>query len=104
MAVNRDKYGHFLPGNSEGGRPKTPDDVKQILKAATTDAANKLVELMHSKNEKIALMAVQEILNRVLGKPETSGKLEISGINNEAIIFKWQDIESNTQKTQAITD
>ena len=103
MSANRDKNGRFLPGNSGGGRPKIPDDVRKIFKAATTDAANKLVSLLSSKNEKIAFMAAQEILNRTLGKPETSGKLEISGVNNEAIIFKWQDTESNTQKTQAMT-
>ena len=57
MPANHDENGRFCKGNhaNPSGRPKTLDDVKQILKAATTDAAKKLVELMHSKNEKIAL-------------------------------------------------
>ncbi len=101
MAVNRDKYGRFLPGNSEGGRTKTDPEVKEILKAATKDAAKKLVEFMSHKNPNIAMWAITELLNRVYGKPEGMSKIQISGTNNEGIIFRWINEQPNTQTTQA---
>ena len=100
MAVNRDKNGRFLPVNSEGGRTKTDPEVKEILKAATTDAAKKLVEFMSHKNPNIAMWAITELLNRVYGKPEGMSKIQISGTNNEAIIFRWINEQPNTQATQ----
>ena len=106
MPQNRDKNGRFLPGSNgnPGGRPKTDPEVKEILKAASIDTAKKLVEFTSHKNPNIAMWAITELLNRVYGKPEGMSKIQISGVNNEAIIFRWQDIESNTQKTQAITE
>ena len=50
-------------GNPKG-RPKANPEAKEILKAATPDAARKLVELLTSRTEKIALAAATEILDR----------------------------------------
>ncbi|MBQ7577570.1 MAG: hypothetical protein IJT21_04780 [Synergistaceae bacterium] len=97
MADKRDKNGRFLPGNDGGGRPKIPDDIKEAFKAATPAAVQKIISLMDCGNVKVELQAAQEILNRSLGKPETSGRLELSGTNDEAIIFKWINEQPNTQ-------
>lgn len=63
-------------GNPKG-RPKANPEAKEILKAATPDAARKLVELLGSRTEKIALAAATEILDRTMGRPETTGKLQV---------------------------
>lgn len=63
-------------GNPKG-RPKANPEAKEILKAATPDAARKLVELMTSRIEKIALAAATEILDRTMGRPETTGKVQV---------------------------
>ena len=59
------------------GRPKANPEVKEILKAASPDAARKLVELVGSRTEKIALAAATEILDRTMGRPETTGKVQV---------------------------
>ena len=81
MPENRSKNGQFLPGNNAnpGGRPKGNPEVKEILKAASVDAAKRLVELSMSDNEKIALPATIEILNRTEGKPRECVSMNVNG-------------------------
>lgn len=79
VIVMRDERGRFLPGTHVTGRPKGSPIVKQILKAATPEAARKLVSLLNSDNEKIVLQAAQEILNRAEGKPRESMAIDVSG-------------------------
>lgn len=50
------------------GRPKTPPDVKEALQAMLPAAVKRLGELLLSDNEKIAVQAVQVVLDRNLGK------------------------------------
>ena len=56
------------PGLPGAGRPKTPPDVKQALAAMLPAAVKRLGELLLSDNEKIAVQAVQVVLDRNLGK------------------------------------
>jgi len=69
----------FKKGQSgnPSGRPKANPEAKEILKAATPDAARKLVALLESRTEKIALAAATEILDRTMGRPETTGKVQV---------------------------
>lgn len=64
-----------------GGRPKTDPEVKAILKAAAPDAARRLVEMMHSDNEKIAMWAITDILDRTQGKAiqEQAINMDVTG-------------------------
>lgn len=80
----------FAKGQSgnPSGRPKVNPEVKEILKAASPDAARKLVELVGSKTEKIALAAATEILDRTMGRPETTGKLQVDMILSPAAILE----------------
>lgn len=50
------------------GRPKTPPDVKEALRAMLPGAVTRLGELLMSDNEKIAMKAVEVVLDRNLGK------------------------------------
>lgn len=74
------KSWQFMPGQSgnPSGRPKANPEVKAALKAASVDAARKLVELLNSKNDKVAFQAAQEILNRTEGKPRECVQMEIA--------------------------
>ena len=74
-------------GNPKG-RPKANPEVKEILKAASPDAARKLVELVGSRTEKIALAAATEILDRTMGRPETIGKLQMDMTLSPAAILE----------------
>jgi len=71
----------FKPGQSgnPNGRPKENPEVKEILKAASVDAAKKLTELIYSENEKVAFSAAQEILNRTQGKPRECVSMNVNG-------------------------
>ena len=50
------------------GRPSMPAEVKEILAEATPKAARRLIELMDSDDERVALVACRELLDRTLGK------------------------------------
>ena len=105
--ANSYRTGQFQPGQSgnPSGRPRADPEVKEILKAAAPDAARKLVELMNSKNEKIAFQAAQEILNRTQGKPETMQKIEFSNNDDRKLIVFWgNDSSKDTIHTTPDTD
>ncbi len=61
-----------MPGGGSpnpAGRPSLPAQLRQDLAAAAPGAVARLVELMHSPDERIALLAAREILDRALGRP-----------------------------------
>ena len=73
------KFPKGVSGNP-GGRPKMNPEVKEILKAASPDAARTLVELLNSEKESIRLTAAQDILDRTQGKAIQTEAVQISGI------------------------
>ncbi len=71
----RDSNGRFTKGSvgNPKGRPKKqpePPTAKEVLENATMEAVTRLIDLVHSENEEIALQASIDLLNRTLGKPE----------------------------------
>ena len=72
MPVKRDKAGRFLKGGSgnPGGRPKLPDEAKEIFKAATPRAAAFLAGMIDNEEASVNLRmdAAKTILDRVYGK------------------------------------
>lgn len=72
----------FKPGQSgnPSGRPKTPQEFKDIVKANTVDAIKKVLYLMNNADkEDIQLKAAQEILDRGLGKATQVIDADIKG-------------------------
>lgn len=69
--ANRDPSGRWLPGvtGNGGGRPRTDPEVRQALEAGSLAAAQRLVALVGSEDERVALAASVALLDRVLGKP-----------------------------------
>lgn len=66
----RDDRGRLKKGSTAnpGGRPRTPADIKSAFDAATPRAVERLLELLESENEKVALKAAELVLERSLGK------------------------------------
>ncbi len=94
MTIKRDKSGRFLPGHSEGGRPKIPDDVREAIRAACPEAVKVLIELLHDKKSLIRLEAAKTLLDRGYGKPESMSKIELTNGESSAFVFKWIDDEN----------
>ena len=71
----------FKKGQSgnPSGRPKGDPQVKAVFKAHTLEAAQTIIKLMRSRNDKVALQAAQEVLNRVEGKPVQQQAIQVSG-------------------------
>lgn len=71
--ANRDKAGRFVQGNraNPSGRPKLPQDVKEMFRAATPDAAKLLIDTMQNQQAdlKLRVDCAQRIIERVYGKP-----------------------------------
>ena len=95
MPANRDENGRFVAGNSGGGRPKIPADVREAIRAACPEAVRVLIELLHSKKEAYRLEAAKTLLDRGYGKPESMSKIELSGSNDGAIMFQWMTSEKS---------
>jgi hypothetical protein len=80
--VNRTNRGTFKPGHSgnPGGRPAVAAEVRELAQKHSVEAIETLVEIM--KNEKAPVnsraAAAGAILDRAVGRPEFSGKIETS--------------------------
>src|SRR5665213_1646532 len=70
-AIRRDQGGRFVPGVSgnRSGRPKAEAVLRESAQAYGDDSIQTLFALTKSKNEKIALLACREILDRGYGRP-----------------------------------
>lgn len=73
MAENRDSAGRFIKGASGNpkGRRKMPDEVKEMLKGATANAARLLIETMADESAplKLRLDCAGAVMDRVYGRP-----------------------------------
>jgi hypothetical protein len=74
MHIDRTPNGRWTPGitGNPGGRPKIAPDVRSALEAGSLAAAQRLVELVSSADERVALSASMALLDRVLGKAPAS--------------------------------
>lgn len=67
----RSANGTFAPGHSgnPGGRIGLPAELREALERAAPQAVSRLVELVASKDGKLALAASEALLSRLYGKP-----------------------------------
>jgi hypothetical protein len=63
--------GTVLPGSAlnPSGRPRIVQEIQELARSAAPAAFARVVALVNSDDERIALAASQEILNRAYGKP-----------------------------------
>lgn len=73
--------GRYIKGQSgnPSGRPKENPIAKEILRAALPHAAERLVELVDSKNEDTALKAINSLFDRTQGRPMQAVAMDVSG-------------------------
>lgn len=86
----RDKNGRFLKGSpgNPGGRPKVVKAIRELAQAVGPDAFQRVIELTRSEDERVALAACQEVLNRAYGKPEQAHKLEGEGLGRIVVVIE----------------
>lgn len=79
MPENRTKTGRFVAGKSgnPGGRPKMPEEMRQILREAGPGLARKLLQYTEHSNPKIAMWAITEALDRAYGKPTQAQDISV---------------------------
>lgn len=79
--LERDEKGRFVAGNAGGGRKAIPDEVKEMLVAATPSAVQLLVDMMtdFSAPKDLRVRCAEIILNRVYGRPTQPICGELSG-------------------------
>jgi hypothetical protein len=53
-----------------GGKTKLFAQVQRICREASPEAARRLIELMHSEDERVALMAADKVFERAWGRPK----------------------------------
>jgi hypothetical protein len=61
----------WRPGQSgnPGGRPKVSAEIRDLARDHGAQAIERLVALMHSKNENVAVRAAEALLDRGYGRP-----------------------------------
>ena len=67
--VNNLKFFQKGVSGNPGGRKKT-DDIRLLARKHTTTAFNRIIELIHSEDERVAFMAAKEVIDRAYGKPK----------------------------------
>jgi len=86
---NRDETGRFQKGQSgnPGGRPKAESEVRELAQQHGPAAVNRLVALMNSRNERVAVAACQAVLDRGYGKAPQAMKVDGDlGIHGSGLI------------------
>lgn len=77
--------GRFKKGQSgnPGGRPKVEGEIRELAQQHGPAALKRLVELMASENERVAVAAAQAVLDRGYGKAAQAlhldGELRVPG-------------------------
>src|SRR5262249_42748517 len=84
--------GRLKPGHTANpsGRPRVVAELRDLARQHTPDALRRLLELVHSKNEQVALAAVRELLDRGYGRAvqavdKTERKLDIGALYLAAV-------------------
>lgn len=79
------------------GRPKVVNEIRDLARTHSPTAFERVVKLMGSQDERIALAASQEILNRAYGKPPQA----VTGEDGEGPlivqIVRFGDANSNPE-------
>jgi hypothetical protein len=89
MGTKAPKRGQRKPGKGAGASNPPPDaaDLRLLARDAALAALKRLSDLSRSEDERIALAATQELLNRAFGKATASGAEEAAA-NTQPLVIK----------------
>ncbi|HSE75867.1 MAG TPA: hypothetical protein VLB05_15215 [Dongiaceae bacterium] len=77
------------------GGPADPADLRVLARHAALAALKRLSALSHSEDERVALAATQELLNRAFGKISASGTDEVTAARPLVVrIVKFGEIDT----------
>lgn len=83
-----------------GGRPKVDPNVKEALSAASPVAAARLIQLVRSDDEDVALKASMAVLDRVYGKPTQKVEVkELDSLTDEQLEARYRALVSSATTT-----
>lgn len=90
---NRAGTGQFKPGASgnPGGRPRDVHGIADLARAQGPTALKRLIALMRSKNERVALQACEAVLDRGFGRPTQAVQHSGAGGGPVAVQFTDRD-------------
>jgi hypothetical protein len=87
------------PRSSRADRaaPKEAADLRMLARDAALAALKRLADLSRSEDERVALAATQELLNRAFGKAAAPGAGEDAAASRPLIvkIVRFGDVETN---------
>jgi hypothetical protein len=85
--------GRLLPGftANPSGRPKVIARIQELARQHTEAAITRVVELLASQDEKIALAAASELLDRGYGKPMQQTQTDVRKIDFSVFAAAWVD-------------
>lgn len=77
--VQRRPDGTVLPGSvlNPSGRPAIVAEVQKLARSHTPEAITRLAEIMRSPDEKVALVAIDQLLDRGWGKPVQQSQTDV---------------------------
>ena len=85
----------FQPGESgnPGGRPTMTPEVREILRAATVDAAKLLVDTINDETAQLSLRikCAEVVFDRVYGRPQQAVEVDSTTIP-QVIFVGWDQI------------
>ena len=105
VPATRGAHGHFLSGVSgnPGGRTSALTEVRSLLKPHTALYVERLNELVRHPDPTVALPALREALDRLLGKPVQSVESDVRHMDvGQVIRDMWLQVVQ--QKPGAVID
>lgn len=75
--------GRFAKGHSGNptGRPPVPKPIQELFSSQVELAAKAITEALNGSDPRLKLIAAQEVLNRVYGKPVTPAHVKVEEVN-----------------------
>jgi hypothetical protein len=100
MARNGGKFAPGMSGNP-GGRPKVAGRVRAAAREHGKKAIERLAELMHDGDGRVAVMACNALLDRGFGKPMQAVRKTVMHVRKNPRDMSLAEIEARIERLKA---